>query len=211
MTIKNPAIILLFSLLLVSCTGLDYIDSLFPVEEVSLGNIYTPTPNQLNEAEILPEPTIAPVNGNNLVIWLPPIFDPYSGNASGDKIQAQIELFQEKNPQVSIDIRVKAENGAGSLLNSLLAASSIAPGALPSVVLFSRSDLESAAKEGILLPIDAHSSVIDESDWFPFANKMGIYHGETFGLPFAADAVVLITHNEFLSMDYIPLEKADRY
>jgi multiple sugar transport system substrate-binding protein len=209
--VRNFIIILVFSLLVVSCSGLDYLDSLFQFEEVNLGAAQTQEPDALVDSAIIPEATIITVDSDHLTIWLPEQFDPNSGAKSSDDMLGQIESFKEENPEIVIDIRIKAESGSSSLINSLLAASSVAPNALPSVVLLSRAELEIAAEQGILQPIGSLTSVMDEGDWFPYAYKLGAYLGEIIGIPFVGDAVVLATHVDLSSVGYIPIADADRF
>ncbi len=75
--------------------------------------------------------------------------------------------------------------------NSLGAAASAAPAALPSVVALSRSDLEVAALKGLVFPLDGVSMTIDETDWYNYARQLAMVQGTTFALPFAGDALVV--------------------
>lgn len=145
-----------------------------------------------------PRPTIstepvAPIPGvTTITLWVPPQFNPESENLAGSLLQARLEAFMEANSGVLIVTRVKASSGAGGLLESLTASVAAAPGSVPSIVALGRSDLEQAAIKGLILPLDAISSLAEGSDWYDYARQVGRVQNSTFGLPFAGDALVLV-------------------
>lgn len=184
--------------LLVSCQGESILDSVFPDSEVVLES--TSTPEVLEEAEIVTEEPTATLPANiHLTVWVPPQFSPYDETESSALLTGQFKSFMTANPLVNLDIRVKAASGAGNILDALIYASQVAPDALPSLVLLSRSDLEQAAEKGLLQPIEEISTTIDESDWYGFAQSMGIVQGTAYGLPFAADALGLVYRDASLT------------
>jgi len=205
-----PAILMLVIIFLVGCNGNNILDTVFLPENVTPDENLTQEPLQEEVVIATPVPAENLFSSNHLSIWLPSQFNPTMDTDSGEILRTHIESFQELYPEYSLTIRVKADSGSSSLLNALLATSSAAPGVLPSVVLISRADLEVAAAQGIIQPVDELSSAIDESDWFPFANEMGIIHGETYGLPFAADAVGLVMHEDIFGSEYVSLIEAKR-
>jgi len=210
-TVRNMvAILMLVIIFLVGCNGNNILDTVFLPENVTPDENLTQEPLQEEILIATPVPTENVFSSNHLSIWLPSQFDPNVDTGSGEILHTHIESFQELYPQYSLDIRVKADSGSSSLLNALLATSSAAPGVLPSVVLISRADLEVAAAQGIIQPVNELSSAIDENDWFPFANEMGIIHGETYGLPFAADAMGLVMHEDVFGSEYVSLIEANR-
>lgn len=70
--------------------------------------------------------------------------------------------------------------------------------------------MEEAANRGLIRPIEFYTAALEGNDWFPFAYRMGIYHNETFGLPFAADVIVMATNRTNLSTSYQPLSLINR-
>ena len=209
--IRNTAAgLMLVIIFLAGCNGNNILDAVLLSENAALDENMTEEPLQEENEIATPAPTENSFSDNNLSIWLPPQFDPNADTDSGEIMLAHIESFQKLYQHYTLDIRVKADSGSSSLLNSLLTTASAAPGVLPSVVLISRSDLETAATQGIIQPIESLSSAIDESDWFPFASEMGIIHGETYGLPFAADAVGLVMHEDVFGSEYVSLTEASR-
>lgn len=126
-----------------------------------------------------------------LVVWLPPQFDP-SGAASGASLlQARIEEFASQHAQLRIDVRVKAEEGTGGLLDSLLHAQLAAPLALPDLVLLPHLQLNSAVNSELVVPLQGLVSEENPDDWYAFAQQMATIEGQTYALPFAAEALVL--------------------
>ena len=209
--VRNMAAgLMLVIIFLVGCNGNNILDAVFLPQNATLDENLTQEPMQEENEIATPAPTENSLFTNSLSIWLPPQFAPNADTESGEIMLARIESFRELYPQYTVDIRLKADSGSSSLLNSLLTTASAAPGVLPSVVLISRSDLEIAAAQGVVQPIESLSSAIDESDWFPFANEMGIIHGETYGLPFAADAMGLVMHEDVFGGEYVPLIEASR-
>jgi len=146
----------------------------------------TPSPTGTGTA---PQPTATPVQP--LTLWVPPEFDPNGGTPAGEVLRDRLALFSRQNGGVQVEVRVKASSGTGGLLESLNAASAVAPLALPSVVALPRADLEIAALKGLVFPLDGISTVIDQPDWYAYARQLGMVQGATFALPFAGDALVV--------------------
>lgn len=141
-----------------------------------------------------PVETIQPTaeQTQSLTIWVPPQFSPQSGNEAGKLLQMRLDRFMFENPNVRVEVRVKAVNGPGSLLETLATANAAAPGALPSLVALNRNDLESAAIKGLIYPMDGQTTIMDEPDWYAYASQLSVLQGSTFGLPFAGDALLMV-------------------
>ncbi len=128
-----------------------------------------------------------------LTLWLPPQFDPSGNNPAAKLLTDRLNSFMDENPDVEVQVRIKAASGPGSLLETLSAASAAAPNALPSLIALSRSDLETAALKGLIFPLDGLlSKSIDDIDWYTYARQSALIQGSTFGLPFAGDALLLV-------------------
>ena len=151
--------------------------------------IQTATPTSGPVFQQIPSPI--PQQTNDLTFWIPPQFDPNNGTPAGNLLKKQVEKFTVDHPGVTVNVRIKAVSGSGGLLDSLSTASAAAPAILPGIVLLSRSDLESAAKNGLLLPLDAPDLNLNAEDWFPFAREISQARDTSYGIPFAGDALVL--------------------
>ena len=198
-----PKTILLSSLLIISLilSGCGQIN--FPS---LLRTVIPPTPAAINstatqvtasveaqETQTLPSATATPSGPRTYTIWVPPQFDPQAETPAGVQLQARINQFMDENPGVIIEVRVKAANGPGSLLESLtLANAAASPESLPVLVALPRQDMEVAALKGLIFPMDDLTSAIDQNDWFEYARQLALLQGTTFGIPFAGDAMLLL-------------------
>jgi hypothetical protein len=96
----------------------------------------------------VPVETQDPIDSVILKIWVPPQFDPAAGTPAGELFAARLEEFQAANPNVKVEVRVKAVTGVGGLLNSLLTANAAAPLVVPDLIALPQSMLEFSALEG---------------------------------------------------------------
>ena len=146
---------------------------------------FSPTPS----ASSTPERVNGPLT---LHIWLPPQFDPASGTKEGSLLKQRLEEFKVRRPGILLDVRIKALDGPGGLLDMLSTASAAAPGILPDLVALPRPMMEAAALKGLLHPFDGLMTALDNSDWYDYALQLAQLQKSTFGLPFAGDALILI-------------------
>ncbi|MGE5124531.1 MAG: extracellular solute-binding protein [Acidobacteriaceae bacterium] len=131
---------------------------------------------------------------NTLRIWLPPEFDPQADNPASQLLKARLDQFVLANPDVRLDVRVKAVEGSGGLLDALVAASAAAPLALPDLVLLPRPLIESATLKGLLHPFDQLTSIMDDPGWFEFARQLALIKDSTYAIPFAGNALAMVYH-----------------
>ncbi len=160
-----------------------------------------PTPAPQVTASVTPlessttEPTHTPGSelGGAIVltVWLPPAFDTAGGNLSANMLLGRLAEFTEQHPQVRIETRLKAEEGTGGLLDSLLSAQAAAPLSQPDLVLLPHVQLQAAVQSRVLAPMTGLTTEHESDDWYPFAQQMIAADGQAFGLPFAADALVV--------------------
>ena len=134
-------------------------------------------------------PTLGPTT---LRIWLPPQFDPSQDSPASRLLQEKLDEFVEQHPGVRIEVRIKALDGPGGLLDALSAANAAAPLALPDLILLPRAHLETAALKGLLIPFDGLSTSLNDDDWYDYARQLGRLQDSTFGLPLAGDGLVML-------------------
>ncbi|MDY6873740.1 MAG: extracellular solute-binding protein [Chloroflexota bacterium] len=156
------------------------------------GGEMAPTPEMTTTAEATPEPV------TELTVWVPPELDPTAETEASQLFAAQLALFSDLNNGLEIVVRVKATTGTGGLLDALTATSAAAPEALPDLIALSRPDLETAALKSLIYPLDGMTTLPNDADWYGFAREMALLQGSTFGLPYAADALVLAYRPEVL-------------
>jgi len=167
-----------------------------PTLQSGIDNDATPTPNVETTAEVTEEPV------TSLTLWVPPEMNPEGGTEAGLILAERLQLFSNRHGGLEIVVRVKDASGTGGLLDALTATSEAAPGALPDLIALTRTDMESAALKGLIYPLDELTDVADDADWFDFTHEMALLQGSTFGLPFAADAIVLTYRSA--SLDALP-------
>jgi ABC-type glycerol-3-phosphate transport system substrate-binding protein len=123
---------------------------------------------------------------------LPPELDPNSGSPAGEVLKDRLEEFTSRRPEAQIEVRIKAPDGPGGLLDSLTTANAAAPLALPDLVALPRPTMETAALKGLIHPFQNLSTPIEEPDWVPYARQLARLQDSIFGIPFAGDAMNLV-------------------
>ncbi len=112
---RRAALLVSWMLLLAlsACSG-DFLSSL-------LSPTASPATLAVDETEtaapVLPTPTqttAAAEEVQTLTLWLPPQFDPNSGSDAGNLLKTRLEEFSQQNPDVILQVRIKALSGAGA-------------------------------------------------------------------------------------------------
>ena len=134
-----------------------------------------------------------------LRLWLPPQFDPSAETVASQLLHDRLMKFTRLHPGVTVEVRVKAEDGPGGILDSLTTASAAAPLALPDLIAMPNSLLEIAALKGLIHSLDGLTTTNDESRNFAFANQLAHLQDSVFGLPIAGDLLVLAYRPEVIS------------
>lgn len=198
-----------------ACNGFQISDSILGLPFQQSANLTTPTP-EVEIEEVVPVEEDAAVDEETidsgedeiveLILWVPPFMDPDSDTEAGKLLRDRLESFIDSHEGLSIDVRVKAEEGPAGLMASLTSTSAAAPLAMPSMIMLSRVDLELAAKKGLILPVGDYSTLINDLDWFQYARSMAIVGDSAYGLPFAGDVLVALSrtdaYNDDLSNDW---------
>lgn len=156
----------------------------------------TPAQTKTQPAEITtPSPELGILN---LVIWVPPQFDPQLDSIAAKLLRDRIAEFEQANKDVFIQVRVKPASGPTGILESLSITSGAAEAAMPSIVALSRSDLETAVSRKLIYPFDSYSTNIDGEDWYQYARDMVVVGGSSYGLPFFGDALILVNRPDII-------------
>ena len=177
---------LTFSISLFLLAGCANISSLLSTPEPATASTSTPAPVTTSTPTSTPTP--APGGPRKLRIWVPPQFDPAAETPAGALLQERLDEFVARRPGLQIEVRVKAEN----MLNPLARTRAAAPAIMPDLVALSRTDLEMIAAQGLLHPLDGLTTLLDDPDWYPYAQQMAHIQNTAFGLPFAGDALALV-------------------
>lgn len=131
-----------------------------------------------------------------LRVWLPPEFDPSAENEAAKLLAQRFADFEDQHPGLKIEVRVKKTDGENEIVKVLSLTNLAAPSALPDLIILSRPDLESAAMQGLLHPIDGLSTSLEDPDWYGYAQELGRIQNTGYGLPFAGNALVLVYYPE---------------
>jgi len=181
---------LTLAILLSLLTGCADIASFLPTTAPATVSTNTSVPPTATATSVTP--TATPSGPRTLYIWVPPQFDPSANQTAGALFQARLDEFVTQHTDIRIEVRVKAEEGASSLVNSLEATKAVAPSIMPELVAVSRSDLETAVARGLLHPLDGLTNLPEETDWYAYARQIGRIQNTVYGLPFAGDALALV-------------------
>ena len=159
--------------------------------ETDISETESVTSETEGEAEIKPEETEEPVPETVTIrLWIPPQFDTEQNTQGGAALSEAIASYTEAHPNVNISLRVKATAGESSMLNTLTAANHIAKDVLPSMVLLSRSDMETAVQRGLAKQI-ATAVLSDSSSWYGYARQSAVIDSTIYGIPVIGDSLVL--------------------
>ncbi len=140
---------------------------------------------------ITPEATEASPASMQLVLWLPASLAPDRTTQAGILLAERLARFEETHPEISLQVRLKAETGPAGLLESLIAAAAAAPAALPDAVLLDPGGLSTAAFKGLTVPLNGLLAPPSEPEWYAYAVEAAKVDGVVFGLPAGAEAQVL--------------------
>lgn len=157
--------------------------------DVSTPEIQSTATAQAPEATAVPSSSAPKIT--TLKVWVPPQFDPANETVAGEILQARLDEFTARRPQVEVVVRVKALSGAGGVLESLRASRSAAPLTLPDLIILSRPLLEDAAEEGLIYPLDELTNAMADENWYEYAQQLSQYNEQTMGLPFAGDVLLM--------------------
>lgn len=182
MTYKRLLIVLSLLFLLSACANFPGFDQKTPTLAI------TPT------TEIQVQKTPTPAAGNapvNLLLWLPPEFDPGAESEAGALLADRLATFTNDHPGVRIETRIKAMDGEASLYNALQAANASAPLTLPDLVVLSTEDMRMAAEIDLIMPFEEFLPEPFDENWYEFSQLLGMHKDQVYGLPFAADTLVM--------------------
>jgi ABC-type glycerol-3-phosphate transport system substrate-binding protein len=157
----------------------------------------TVTPQKSSQATPAPTPAAAPADGPaTLTWWTPEFLSPRAAQPGGLAFSQQMAAFEvEHDGLVRVEAVPKARYGDGGILNLLRSAKPVAPAVLPDIVALDLTELELAAQEGLIQPLDALLDPSVSANLYPFARTAGVFDGKLLAVPYVAD----IEHAAYLS------------
>jgi ABC-type glycerol-3-phosphate transport system substrate-binding protein len=73
---------------------------------------------------------------------------------------------------------------------------------VPSLVLFNRIDVESAAEKDLISPIN-ETGMDADTDWYEYGRNLGTINGLLYGIPLAGDTLVLVYNTQLVTQDQL--------
>ncbi len=177
------AIVFLSSLSAAACGGVPAASTQPVTAETIAAPTTTPTAEATPEVELTPETT--PAGPATLNLWLPEPFAPPRNADAAALLSQAISAFQIAQPTILINTRLKRVEGTGGIIESLLAASTVAPGALPDLILVRRGELAVLLQAGLARPLESRVSPAVLGDLYASALALGQLDGGLIGLPYA--------------------------
>lgn len=132
-----------------------------------------------------PTPTI-------VTVWLPPFLAPDEATSAGALLADRLEAFEASRPGVKVVVRTKEAEGSAGLLETLRAASVVAPASQPDLIALGPGELTAAAEGELIVPYPGSLPPPEEGAWYGFALESATVAGVRYGVPSAGEAEVLI-------------------
>lgn len=178
-------------ILLAGCNRTPDVDDLTPAPAANSAVTESGPPSAIDE-------TIdASVDARQLVIWAPPFMSTNQDRNADEVLAAAITQFEQEHPNVRVEIQTKAESGTSSVFNYLRSAQKAAPSVLPDITLLSTDELWQAAELGLISPLDP-ADLARMGDFYAFARQAVAFEDQILGVPYAADMLHLVYHQENL-------------
>jgi ABC-type glycerol-3-phosphate transport system substrate-binding protein len=174
------AISLLAGLLLAACNA-------NPISPTPTGPALESTNTPGGTPTVQPSPTPTPNTSITLTLWAPPAFSPGPDTSVQRLLDQQLQTFAISGEGFPVQVLTKKANGGGGLLDLLRSASPVAPGILPDVIALDTTDLETAARAGLIQPIDDLISPELLNDLAPAARGLGTINGGLYGVVYSLD------------------------
>ncbi len=176
-------LILTAALALVGCEGLPFGTATSAVPPLSATPpADTPQPPTATATASFTEiPSAEPLV---LTVWLPEALAPRAETAGGQALIDQIAAFEERHPDIRVELYTKLTSGPGSTLAYLHSAPAVAPSILPDLTLLDRPALTQAARDNLIVPLEGLVDPALLSDLYPVALELGTVGEQMVGLPY---------------------------
>ena len=150
-----------------------------------------PTPMPTPSATASPTPPPTPGPPTDLRVWVAASLGPEARPDAWKVLTRALDEFALRH-HLTVEVRVKAEEGAGGLVETLVWSRVVAPEAAPDVILAPVGVLEAARVKAALprLPEALHAG-LRARETYPYAQAAAGEHDQLFAYPVAAEAPVL--------------------
>lgn len=213
----TAAFLLIFTLV-AGCSGQAILDTVFPSGSTSEGTeMQAENTAELTDGastdetetpaiSVTEQPTAEvgdfTIAQSEILVWVPEEFTTLEESEASLLLQQQIDDFERENPGVVVNVRVKSSSGTSGILNSLKNTKTAAPSALPQVILLTQADMESAAEQQLILPVEEYSHEINPAIYYSYAHEISNSNGVIYGFPFVGDALVGIATGDIANVNF---------
>jgi ABC-type glycerol-3-phosphate transport system substrate-binding protein len=128
--------------------------------------------------------TVTSTGQVSIMVWWPAALYPDEKSAAAQTLRRQLENFTAASHQ-TVTVRVKRNDGLGSVYQTLLSGSAVAQSAMPDLALMRRSDLAQAVAAKLVVQID--SKVLSLTDFYPAGLALGQVNGNQYGIPYVLE------------------------
>jgi ABC-type glycerol-3-phosphate transport system substrate-binding protein len=151
---------------------------------------------QASPTTVSVETTIPTDPIETITIWIPTFFSPFENTPEGILLAERLTAYEERNPDISLQIRIKDEDGPAGIYQSLSAASVAAPSALPDLIVLDPFSLKDAGLKELIVPINNLYETPTLPAWYQHAID-SVQSGDSFfGIPFVSSADVFAYRQE---------------
>lgn len=202
--------LLLTMALLVAC---DLVDATAVPESAASSTTAVANATPALDGTVTPGPTSSPVFGtapaatpevSELIVWIPRDIATRT-EASTAVLQDHLRAFDAKYPTVTIKVEQKSVTGPGGILSYLRTGRSIAPSILPDLVALPTGQLEAAAGEQLIFPLDDVVDAGQFDELYPPLLTAVQRDEQTIGYPFAVATLPHLVYNTNTVTSTLPL------
>ncbi len=119
--------------------------------------------------------------------WLPDTLAGLDSVEAGDVLAEQISGFEAANPALDVELRLRAAEGAGGVLEALRTATTVAPAALPDITLLRYPEFLQAVEQGLIARLDPSEVPPLDETYAPSVAAMAQVDGALYGIPSTID------------------------
>jgi ABC-type glycerol-3-phosphate transport system substrate-binding protein len=117
----------------------------------------------------------------------------------------QLLAFNANYPDLETRVEQKPVVGQGGILSYLRTGANVAPSILPDLIVLPTSHLETAAREGLIYPLDEFIEPALLEDLYPAAQTLAHVDDQTYGFPFAITNLTHLVYQSSAVTSTIPL------
>ena len=195
-------LILIVSLLLSACSLLN--DAEPEVEATPAPAISTPLPPPTPPAtpQVIESDSTAPTVLN---VWIVGEFSPQADLPGSVILAEQLATFQTNRPDLELNVEIKAATGQGGALSFLRSGRNVAPSIMPDLIILSADQIETAAAEQLIYPLDNLVVPGAFADLYPAASSLSQVENQAYAFPFALNNLSHMAYSSAVFTGTLPV------